>query len=280
MKKKIWSLILAGMVCLSLTISTFAVSNDPPDIDEMRAFLISREYPADFLEKLIDPQIESLYHSVAANNTYFYGFVTESGTIEPGYTTYADSLQNDIELTVMVGIPPVVSGGSQSISELYVYVYYDWTKLPSIRFSDAISLNWDSSLFAYASMHATDYAQSGISGKWIKNATWNSPTTLGQGGLGYNPCIRYDELLGDASVPASGLKGNAEIKLVPKIEMTDVKTVSTPSQAYTNFNAEYVHSTLAVTPSFSFSGTSGGVAINITTTMKSLAATYLFKYWK
>lgn len=248
MSKKVLSMILIGIAWLSLTIPTFAASSDTRSADAMNAFLISHGYPAAFLETLIAPQVESLYTSVAGNNTYFLGFATESGAIEPDYTTYSRSLENDVELTVMVGFSPAPSDDSQKISAVYVYVYYDWINIPLIPYRDTISVHWDSSLFAYSSIHATDYAQSGSSGQWVTNAVWNSPTRLEQDGLCYSPYIRYAESIGTASAPAAGLKGNAEIKLVPKIDIASGTDASAPLQINTFFNAEYAHSTLTAAP--------------------------------
>ena len=246
MKKKVLSMILAGIAWFSLAVPTFAASNDTRSADTMNAFLISHGYPAAFLETLIAPQVESLYASALGNNTYFLGFATESGAIEPDYTTYSRSLENDVELTVMVGFSPAMSDDSQKISAVYVDVYYDWINIPLIRYCDTISVHWDSSLFAYSSIHATDYGQSGSSGQWVTNAVWNSPTRLEQDGLCYSPYIRYTKFLGAAS--AAGLKGNAEIKLIPKIDMPSGTDTSAPLQINTFFNAEYVHSTLTAAP--------------------------------
>lgn len=239
---------ISWILGFSLAVPTFAASSDTCSADAMNTFLISHGYPAAFLETLIAPQVESLYTSAADNNTYFLGFATESGAIEPDYTTYRRSLESDVELTVMVGFSPAPSDDSQKMSEVYVYVYYDWINIPLIRYCDTISVHWDSSLFAYSSMHATDYAQSGSSGQWVTNAVWNSPTKLEQDGLCYSPYIRYAEFLGTASAPAAGLKGNAEITLIPKIDMPTGTDTSAPLQINTFFNAEYVHSTLAAAP--------------------------------
>lgn len=248
MKKKVLSMIFAGIAWFSLAVPTFAASSDTRSADAMNAFLIPHGYPAAFLETLIAPQVESLYASALGNNTYFLGFATESGAIEPDYTTYSRSLENDVELTVMVGFSPAMSDDSQKISAVYVYVYYDWINIPLIQYCDTISVHWDSSLFAYSSIHATDYAQSGSSGQWVTNAVWNSPTRLEQDGLCYSPYIRYAESLGAASAPAAGLKGNAEIKLIPKIDMSSGTDTPAPLQINTFFNAEYVHSTLTAAP--------------------------------
>ena len=278
--KKILSLTLVLALCLSLAIPTFAASDNTYRVDEMKAFLISREYPSEFLETLIDPQIESLYTSVANNDSYFYGFVTGEGIIETDYAVYTGSLENEIELTVLLGIPPTVAGENSTISEVYVYVYYDWLKVPSSRGSDGITVNWDSSLFSFKSMSATDYAQSPFSGQWVTNATWNSPTRLGQGGLGYNPKIRYTDTLNGVTLGPAALRGNAEIVLVPKITMTQSNTSSTPIQSTTNINVEYGHNKTGITPSFSVSSAGLGGGVTFQTTVYFLAATYLFYYWK
>ncbi len=181
--------VICFVLCILLSVPTFAVTEN--DMNKI-SYLKDRGFPIEFLETLRSEDLDELYLG-AKDGTVLYGGTSTSklsgtGSIIP----YA---QGDIDY-LGVGIThvfnmAVTSDGIAKIESVGIYINYEWANgRPSIKKTDTIAINWDASLF-----YATGFsAESGAfleKGGYVELDSWNRPTELTQGGLGYLAKLHY-----------------------------------------------------------------------------------------
>lgn len=194
--------------------------------EEMKAFLISRDYPSDYLDTLILPQLENLYHVASEHNAYFYA--RTSGNAE------------EMDFWITMSYTPVVNGGTAYYGEIFITVDYEWTQLPMVRGIDAITVNWDSDILKYGgddSFVSYDYMKNPLNNKWEVYKTWTQPKAANQGGLGIDTYIDSGTYFDYSWVNASGLKGSVNFSLQPE---TILSMTIEPSGG-TTVSAQYTH---------------------------------------
>lgn len=236
--------------------------------EEMTEFLIGRNYPSDYLETLILPQLENLYHLAVEKNAYFYSRETRSlsdarddefGAVE----TRGNIPAEDMDFSITMSYTPIYLNNATYFGEIFVTIEYFWKDLPAIRGIDAITANWDTNLLKYGgddAFVATDYMQNPVDGEWEVWKTWTQPNALNQGGLGIDTYIDSGDYLysGGSFLYATGLRGTVEFSLLPET-MLSMKINPT---SVTNINADYTHNKnpLGFDLSFAYQGVSVSVS--------------------
>lgn len=195
-------------------------------VEEMKAFLLSRDYPSDYLDALIPPQIAVLYETARDKDAYFYDFM-------PAKASHANTRRGEIpadelDVTAAVSYCPIQADGAAYVGEFLVSVCYNWEKLPVIRGRDTITVNWDSSVLNYGgdqSFTAYDYFRHPGTNQWETYKTWTQPNALEQGSLGIDTDLDSGGYIDSGTMwgYATGLAGSVNISLDPN-GMLSLKT--------------------------------------------------------
>ena len=261
-----------GVLCLNvcgINVDDTALRGDDSvsvTTEEMKAFLIDRNYPSDYLDTLILPQLENLYHMATEKNAYFYSRETRSlsetredeiGTAESRGNIPAE----DMDFSITMSYTPIVLNGSTYFKEIFVTIEYNWIDLPMMRGIDAITANWDTTLLKYGgdeNFIAYDYMQNPLTGRWQVWKTWTKPNALNQGGLGIDTYIDSGDYLDYSWLKATGLKGTVDFSLLPETMLS----MKINPLSVTNINADYTHdkNPLGTGLSFTYQGVSVLVA--------------------
>lgn len=260
--KKILSLALSALVIFS-TIAVYAKDAVAEEVDlpEMTEYLVENGIPEEFLADKEPDYITALYEKL-----YGQRFIFEESESVHGLGNYGDGVfvygtipEDELTLTV-TKITNVVYDSSahlDQIKEVYLTVSYEWeTGHPYIRREDAITVNWDTSVFCLKSFESQDYKYLLSSGAWEKTAEYFLPATAVQGGLGYYTNLAYTETIMGQTVNALKCKGEALITLLPTS-----KTYHAEEEA-TLISCIYTHNTSLFPLSLSFT-TPGGFSVGV-----------------
>ncbi len=226
--KKSASLLLAVLLLFSFACPAF--SEQPGN--EMKDFLLKRGYPEEYLDSLIDLQIEFLYDSVSKNDAHFVSL--EEKSAETG-TPFFDS---EVSLTLVLSAVTVRYESENYIEKVLVNATYDWKSLPLFRSTDAMSVSWDYELFSFKqdSFLHCDYAKN-RAGEWLTYKEWDAPASISFGSVATYPEIRYVETARGSARGAAGLRGSLCFELVPKEKYTSEKEAADAPQ----ITAIYAH---------------------------------------
>lgn len=159
------------------------------------------------------------------------------------------------------------------ITSVIVMVMIEWIWLngkPTIRMTDSIAVNWDSSIFYLSSdgfFSQDKWRLLGID-SWAISNEYTRPAESNQGGIGY-----YTRLTSDPNFRTE-VGGDTLIILEPNAPMY---SVSNPSYG-TSINVNYVHNRSLVIPTLSFSKTGTTVSIDTILLSDSASATSNFRY--
>lgn len=195
-------------------------------VEEMKAFLLSRDYPSDYLDALIPPQIAVLYETARDKDAYFYGFMPAKAS--HANTSRGEIPADELDVTAAVSYCPIRADGAAYVGEFLVSVCYNWEKLPVIRGRDTITVNWDSSVLNYGgdqSFTAYDYFRHPGSSQWETYKTWKQPNALGQGSVRIDTYLDSGGYIDSGTMwgYATGLAGAVNISLDPN-GMLSLKT--------------------------------------------------------
>lgn len=285
MLKKLMSCILVVALLCGCTITSFGMYEEISESvssEEMKTFLISHDYPSDYLDSLILPQLENLYHLAVEKNAYFYSRSTScsgatsqngDGTVVPTGNIPSDELY----LSVTMSYTPISYNGATYYGEMFMTVDYEWKELPMIRGIDAITVNWDSSLLVYGgddSFTAYDYMENPYNNNWEVWKKWDKPKATNQGGLGIDTYIDSGANINSEWVSAAGLKGSVHFSLLPKTSLS----MKINPESVTAVSADYTHNKnpLGFGLSFAFYGVSVSVAPGVL--QDSISATDTIRY--
>lgn len=159
------------------------------------------------------------------------------------------------------------------ITSVMVMVMIEWIWLngkPTIRMTDSIAVNWDSSIFYLSSdgfFSQDKWRLLGID-SWAISNEYTRPAESNQGGIGY-----YTRLTSDPNFRTE-VGGDTLIILEPNAPMY---SVSNPPYG-TSINVNYVHNRSLVIPTLSFSKTGTTVSIDTILLSDSASATSNFRY--
>lgn len=248
-KRRSFCLMLATVLSLTHLVSAFAVNIPDSNIsvDEMKQCLQQREYPADYLDSLLEPQIETLYEIIANDkNARFYRVEnqTVSANENEGSLARGSIPASELDYQIALTLSTIDYGDVQYITKIYVTITYEWLKLPYFRLDDAIAVNWDSDILLYVpdSFKEYNYGKTSNSNTWVAYRTVSAAAELTQGGLGTFASLNLQN--------ATGLRGTVVFQLMPK---SGFSMGCVPDGSATTINAQYVHN------KSSFTGASFGV---------------------
>lgn len=221
MIKRLVCTVLSTIMCVSLCIPVFAAENK-------KNFLEERGFPTDFLERRTASQIDELYEACVEENLKFDStkvVTLEEQLEENGGMPIGSIPENDMSLEVT---PLVKIYNNQEVELVRVFVFYKWKKGgPWILKEDPISVNWDSTLFAYDRNFKLSCC-SDDNEYYHKNR----PDKSAQGGVGV-----FAKLYASAGV----LSGTCRFDLIPKTTPLYLASKNTTGRIAHNVNVEYVH---------------------------------------
>lgn len=208
-----------------------------PSAQEMRAFLLARDYPAEYLDTLVPPQLAGLYELAREKNARFYT-LAESG--ESGIRGRISAER--LALSVVLSCTPLEDEGDTYFSECYLTVHYRWREPPVLRGSDSIAVTWDPELWQYGGDRdfiAQDLFRHPASSRWEVYETWEQPRNITLGGVEISPDLGSGAYLDGGLMwsYSTGLAGTVQISLLPE-EMRSIRAA--PGQM-TGVGAVYTH---------------------------------------
>jgi hypothetical protein len=230
-------------------------------------FLIKCGYSPEYLDNLSDDMIIYICEQIGDNTVIEVEtknlYLDENGNFNPIETIGGIS---ESDLIISMTIAHIHKANTNQTTGCIVGAEWLWTNKNVYRGKDALSLNWDASLFYQASFLSQDMYRSSLSSNSIVSKEYTKPTESSQGGLGFY--TRLDKSL--SYYPAGAF----------------VAVLYTTSTLYDNngnnnlgtaINLNYVHSKFA-NIGLSFSVGPVGVSINPGSNYDSLSDTIEFRY--
>ncbi|MFV0243379.1 MAG: hypothetical protein ACK5H4_25520 [Lacrimispora sphenoides] len=246
MKKKMMSLALAVVMCVSLCVPAFAAGGVSESI--MDSELRGRGYPQVYLNHLSETAKESLYSKpevIFAGGTITI-YNEDSGTFTD-YSIPANGimLRGQIpsgDLSLVWGLSRYSTSGN-----VLVTYSYDWNNIPDWRWQDPIGVSWDPNYFEM------------IDNSFYKIDKYDSPFGLG---------LVQSEEYGYANASRSGVTWYADLALLGDLALYghgEFLLKPKTSSGSTTFYGHYVHPTITASitmnvlgyGSFGISGGSG-----------------------
>lgn len=276
--KKLISMGLAVVMCLSLAIPALAVeeSNELTDeilnsnsIDEA---LLQRGIPQQILDRMSDDTKEYVYNnpSLEYGSSMCMSFDEETGEYSDLAPASEHIPDGDLDLTFSF----YYDTKDNKINTIEVTFDYNWNKLPVFRWSDPIAVSWDDAKLRFVpdSFEKKDYVQyrdddTGILLKPLLKESSQSPLSTSEAG------ISWEANLGGHSTIMNtvALYGNAVFKLEPQPELVPMKSIDS------TIHAKYVHPQVAVAVSIAVPDF-GSFTVNGTGLYQSMAeAEYIKK---
>lgn len=272
-KRRSFCLMLATVLFLIHLVSAFAVNIPDSNIsvDEMKQCLQQREYPADYLDSLLEPQIETLYEIIANDkNARFYRVEnqTVSANENEGSLARGSIPASELDYQIALTLSTIDYGDVQYITKVYVTITYEWLKLPYFRLDDAIAVNWDSDILLYVpdSFKEYNYGKTSNSNTWVAYRTVSAAAELIQGGLGTFASLNLQN--------ATALRGIVVFQLMPK---SGFSMGCVPDGSATTINAQYVHNKSSFTGA-SFGVTDSSVVTNARRFTDSMSKSSVISY--
>lgn len=257
-------------------------------IEDMRAYLTSINIPKVFLELASDELIEQKYYEykdeeeLSVNVTTSYMSENITSIVTPLKNIPSDELEFSIfEFTATAYDADRVK---RHISKIEIFITYEWKKLPVFKKTDAILVNWDSSVFTYRSgtFHAIETRILDVGTIIHKDEVkreYTTPNTLVQGGLGYEMALNTPETQ-DEMISLSGIKGSISFYLGPTQNPIYPAHEDTDSHRETTINAQYRHNRnpFVLSIGFSTSGPSISFATSFATDTVASSQTIFYKF--
>lgn len=198
-----WIIILAIVVVLMPCKNIYAETSVSKE--EKIRVILETGAPEDFVKELSDYQINDYYTKFSGKNIIYKG--TESKIVEVkdegDKQTKGTISKSLLQLSISV-FEDMDDYGAGEIYGLIVGANYKWLDFPKCAFTDAMTVNWDASLFNFQSF----YAESGhyVQEQWFSSDKTNTPASLSSGGVGWFLDIAFGYLE----------QGGGSIYLVPK----------------------------------------------------------------
>lgn len=265
--RKITCVILSIFLIIGITCVNVNAQN--LSREEKISYLVDKGIPYNTFVEMPSEVVDIWYYKLYGRDIVYLG-KSSSALIEQSenaITPYGTISSSDMTFTVTaIGFITNLSDGSKKLNAVFVSVDYLWAEgKPLICYEDAISVNWNSSLFTYDADSFTSNEYYLDSGSWVRSGRSTTPSEINQGGLGYYTTLTggYDQL-----------KGFASFTLLP---CEDNMYTSSPNRT-TSINAQYVHTkTLGILgATFGYSG--NGITINAPALSDSVAASDNFSY--
>lgn len=265
--KKLTSMLLVVMMLVLSTIPALATE---PTMEEKMNVLINEGLDPTFVEGRSDSTIDKLYQAALSGTILVGEETTEILTITEETANGTRGTIPSSEM-VLTSVPLVICDSTSTyVDSVIIIIDYEWEEgHPIMKGTDAISANWDHSVFSYVpySFESTNYEF--ISGQgWTVDNTNYVLSAANQGGLGFDI-----ELPGTSGFSSKGIRGEAAFDLEPAIPMRVNGNYST------NINIQYAHDgNPTIIDGFSFTYDDYGVSIDVGSLTDTAAASILLHY--
>ena len=230
-------------------------------------FLIDCGYSSEYLNNLSDEMIiyiceqigDDTVTEVESKNLY----LDENGNFSPIETLGGIS---ESDLIISMTIAHVHKANTNQTTGCIVGAEWLWTNKNVYRGKDALSLNWDNSIFYQASFMSQDMYRTSLNSNSIVSKEYTKPTESSQGGLGFYTSLNKSL----SNYPAGAF--------IAVLYATSTIYDNGINNNYgTAINLNYVHSKFA-NIGLSFSVGPVGVSINPGSNHDSLSDTSEFRY--
>ncbi len=246
MLKKIIVVVLCVVLALSVSPISFATSaREQLDESSNYDYLLDLGYSGELLDGLTEECLQKMVDIIGDDtvSNIYYG-ENQSNSFARG------SIQED-SLDFNIVASEIGPKDEDYIKCVFVVVTWEWAKFkPVYRGKDAISVNWDSSVYTFGSdtFYAADLYKSNVDDEWSINSEYTTLTLAAQGGIGH---------FADLEEFKSYVAGTMFFTLYPTSRMNKGSTYRT------TINAEYVHSKLPLSGvSFAVEGVGIGITWN------------------
>ncbi len=256
---------ISMFLCFTMLFVTIFTTNVMAEEISPYNYLLGIGVPSSYLESISGEDINSIYNDLKGKNCSFNSLETSNeydtvgGVITRGYIP-----SKDLNLSIMT-VQEMVNN-TNIIKNVNVYVSWTWaSNKPMIRHEDAISINWDNSLFQFKSnsFKSKDY----MDGKSKPYNTITVPAIVNQGGLGYHT------LLANSSTEFPDLHGFTSFILTCNDTIREGDTRST------SINANYAHDKNPIPGiGITFSKSGFGVSIDTGYLTDTISATTNLSY--
>lgn len=266
--KKTISFILAALLMISMGTIAFAAPNEfMGNNDEKRNLLISKGMPIELVNSYSDEIISQFYDVLNYENREILSIESNNLCRKELRDTIPTA---DMDFTMVTVADTTNVGGQKRINAILVGVTSGWKKYPNPRWTDKVTVNWDSSVFTLlpGSFSLNCYV-------WKEDDTrtnYHSTNRLGtsaQGGIG------YDVLLSIAP------KGKTiESLAFLQLEPANGPIYEATGYSNTSINAIYTYDKNKLSSDTSFSISTGHVTVNNASACDSAATSAKVSYKK
>lgn len=257
LRKSFFSLVLCISLLVVSVIPAFAAVEEKSNYN----FLLEQGFSESFLNKQTDEYLQKMVDFIGDN---------EIGDIETTVTRLYDSdiatfgSINSSSLSLEIVSSAICKSGSNKIESILVSVEWEWAaNKPAYRGKDAIAINWNSSVFAYANgFYGQDVYKSNAGDDWTIFKEYDTLAKSNQGGIGH-----WTDLKAVKKYVGGGML----------FVLTPTSTMYKGSNYTTTINVEYAHSPVALS-GLSISAAGVGIGLSWNLTCDTLAATNVFRF--
>lgn len=148
MKNKIFKTI-SLLICLSLLMANVAFAKTDlknTNVDAKKEILVNKGYPQQTLNDYGESLINYLFDKLQKDNVEKITVTTEE---------YICDVPSNVRVTIPTSTLKVIvstynyGDATGRITGMDIYTTYTWIVEPTVRFTDAITLNWDPTMFKY-----------------------------------------------------------------------------------------------------------------------------------
>ena len=258
LKKRLFSMILSISVFLLSIVPSFSLNEE--NSRDYR-FLLKQGFSENFLNNKTDEYLQKMVSIIGDN---------EIGNIETTVTELYDGGVSTMgaisssSLTLKIVASEICKKGSNKIETVLVSVSWEWAKnKPVYRGKDAVTVNWDNSVFTYANgFYGQDLYKSNASDDWIVFKEYDTLAQANQGGIG-----NWTDLKAFQNYVGGGML----------FVLTPTSSINKGTNYSTSINVQYAHAAVPLN-GLSISIVGVGVGLNWNYSCDTLSATHLFRY--
>lgn len=243
-------------LCLPITVN--AEGSQTVSNDSMRKYLVTLGCPNEYVDTLSDDRVSNMYNILISGNYEFSGLKQEIVEVQDGNPNARGNISTS-KLKLSIATFDYVDS-SNNVQEVYVSLGYYWLQEPIVTATDAITFNWDGTLFALNGFYAINTSDEKLPVDYV-----DAPAKSANGGIGWYSKMK-DPYLGMV-----GINGGADLLLIPK------KTIGANSNLNSDMHLNYAHATLGFSLSFGIDSSGPSVGISVVSgTYDEQALTYIY----
>lgn len=284
--KKIIKLFFGAAMTAVVVLGNSAFTGES-DVETMRDSLIRKGMPEKYFSYTTDEEIRDLYNAHLNEEEIFVEHEELSLNESSGDISLYGSISETmltIDLYRVYNITYISNSGEYRIDNIQITVDYTWNTLPVIMREDAVSVNWDSSVFVYKAgsfslaEYFNYYSGETMEDKTAKYKTLTNPDTAVQGGIGFSIDL-YTVYLGNSTFSSVyECYGHAAFTILPTQTPMYRKRPSDSVYNTTSVNLNYTHNRTPIGGSVSFTVAGFGVSINAPSLSDSTSRTVNIQY--